>query len=260
MRPSRDHPERGEQPRHFIDLRQLQPSQAPKVTTQLLTDSDTVPIAPTAQRLQGTLWQNVRLAHAGYSMIRSLGLALGRLGISANALTLSALGLAAAAGVAVAAGHVWAGAALVLLSGLLDALDGVVARATGTTSRWGALLDSSVDRFADAFPLMGVAALYLGHAYWTMIPIGTLVLGFGVSYVRARAEGLGGELPSLFMRRAERTLGLVACLSLGALHIESAVPNALLLAGVGILGILNGVGVVAALVAARRALVDDDPQ
>ncbi len=227
---------------------------------QLLTDSDTVPADPTAQRLHGTVWQDVQLAHAGYSMIRSVGLALGKVGISANALTLFALALSAAAGVAVATGHVWAAAGLVLVSGLFDALDGIVARATATTTRWGPLLDSTVDRFADAFPLMGVAALYLGHERWALVPIATMVLGFGVSYVRARTEALGARLPALFMRRAERTVLLILCLALGAVEFGTAVPHALMLLGVGTLGILNAVGAIAALAAARRALGGDEPQ
>lgn len=225
---------------------------------QLLTDSDIVPNDPAAQRLRGTVWQDVQLAHIGYSLISSLGRGLGRVGISANALTTMALALSAAAGVAVATGHLWSAAALVLVSGVLDALDGVVARATGTTSRWGALLDSTVDRFADAFPLMGVASLYLAHDRLALIPIGTLVFGFGVSYVRARAEALGTQLPALFMRRAERTILLLLCLALGTVDFSPVMPHALLLAGVGILGVMNAVGVVAALSAARRALSAKD--
>jgi CDP-diacylglycerol--glycerol-3-phosphate 3-phosphatidyltransferase len=225
---------------------------------QLLTDSDIVPNDPTAQRLRGTVWQDVQLAHVGYSMIHAVGRGLGRARISANTLTLMALALSAAAGVAVASGHLWGAAALVLVSGLFDALDGVVARSTGTTSRWGALLDSTVDRFADAFPLLGVAALYLAHDRLALIPVGTLVLGFGVSYVRARAEALGIQLPALFMRRAERTILLILCLALGAVELSPVVPHALLLAGVGILGVMNAIGVIAALRAARKALNAED--
>ncbi|HMR78386.1 MAG TPA: hypothetical protein PKD61_24935, partial [Polyangiaceae bacterium] len=89
-------------------------------------------------------------------------------------------------------------------------------------------------------------------------PIGTLVFGFGVSYVRARAEALGTQLPALFMRRAERTILLLLCLALGTVDFSPVMPHALLLAGVGILGVMNAVGVVAALSAARRVLSAKD--
>ncbi len=225
---------------------------------QILTDSDILPNDPTAQRLRGTVWQDVQLAHVGYSLISALGRALARAGISANALTILALALSAAAGVAVATGHLWGATTLVLVGGVFDALDGVVARATGTSSRWGALLDSTVDRFADAFPLIGVASLYLVYDRLALIPVGALVFGFGVSYVRARAEALGTQLPALFMRRPERTILLLCCLALGTVDFSPVVPHALLLAGVGILGVMNAIGVIAALSAARRALSAKD--
>ncbi|MEZ4221456.1 MAG: CDP-alcohol phosphatidyltransferase family protein [Polyangiaceae bacterium] len=220
----------------------------------MLTDSGAVPADPAARRLQGTVWQGVPLAHIGYSWIRAFGAILGRSGISANTLTLVALALSGLAAATTATGHLWSAATLVLIAGVFDALDGVVARATGTTSKFGALLDSTVDRFSDALPLIGVLFIYLDHGVLALVPVATLVLAFGVSYVRARAEGLGARLPPLFMRRAERTVMMILCLAVGGLIPGDAIPYPVLLVGVGVIGALSSGGLLAALLAARRAL------
>jgi hypothetical protein len=78
---------------------------------------------------------------------------------------------------------------------------------------------------------------------------------FTVSYIRARTEALGGTLPPLFMRRAERLALLVVTFLLapfGATWV--AIPAPLVLAGVGVLGAFNFVGAVTALRSARHAL------
>jgi CDP-diacylglycerol--glycerol-3-phosphate 3-phosphatidyltransferase len=182
-----------------------------------------------------------------------LGGMLGRSGVSATFLTLISLGTAAAAGVAVALHAFGVAAVLLLVSGACDVLDGVVARATNSASRFGALLDSTVDRFADALPLVGMLVAFR-DSEWAAAVIGiTLVMNHSVSYVRARAEGLGASLPVLFMRRAERLVLLVVALVFGHLLVFG-VPFALI--AVTALGLLSSVGVVVALWAARVALAD----
>jgi CDP-diacylglycerol--glycerol-3-phosphate 3-phosphatidyltransferase len=182
---------------------------------------------------------------------------LARIGISADAITYASLVLAVAAGVAVGVGHPGIGAMCVLLSGSLDLLDGAVARTTNSESRWGALLDSTLDRVADAAPLSGVI-VYYAHLPWAAAPaLLTLIAGFVISYVRARAEALGIRLPSLFMRRAERVLLVAGSLALGVISFEGLVTSPLMLAGVALTGLLSVIGALSILNAAHTAMKSD---
>lgn len=95
---------------------------------------------------------------------------------------------------------------LILLGGLFDMIDGVVARTNGKASKFGALLDSTLDRYSDAALLLGAAAYFYGvdHIAGAALSLGTLVGSLLVSYVRARAEGLGIACHVGIMERPER--------------------------------------------------------
>lgn len=117
----------------------------------------------------------------------SLGAPLARARVPADVVTLLG-GVVAAA----AAWSAWRGAALVagllvLLSGLLDGIDGTVAVLRGTTRAWGALLDAVVDRVADA--LLVLALWAVGAPAAVCLTAG--VLGYLLEYARARSGGLG---------------------------------------------------------------------
>jgi len=185
-----------------------------------------------------------------------LGRGLARLGISANAITYVSLGFAVLSCVFAAMGAFALASLAVVLSGVCDALDGVIARSTNTVSRYGALLDSTIDRVTDALPLLGILIYFGGTPLLALIP-GLAMLGsFVIPYARARAEALGIALPTLFMRRPERLVLLVAFLLLGALPVEAPIPAPLLLVGLLVLVILNTWGAVTVLRAARSALAD----
>jgi CDP-diacylglycerol--glycerol-3-phosphate 3-phosphatidyltransferase len=205
-------------------------------------------------RLRGTVWQHIATAQVCYRLLMAVGRTLGRAGVSANALTYGSLAVAVAAGAGAALGHFFTAALLVLVSGVLDVLDGVVARANGTVSSFGALLDSTVDRLADGLPLLGVAIFYGQTSAAAAIPALAMLGGFTVSYVRARAEALGVVLPALFMRRAERVLVVTASLLLGAVPLMAPLPAPLLLGGLTVMAVLNSIASVAALRAARHVL------
>jgi phosphatidylglycerophosphate synthase len=100
------------------------------------------------------------------------------------------------------------GGFLVLLGGLFDVLDGVVARVNGKSSRFGAFLDSVLDRYSDAFVLLAIAWNFLNTGNYSGVApcLGTLVGAFLISYARARAEGLGENCGHGLMERAERLL------------------------------------------------------
>ncbi len=101
------------------------------------------------------------------------------------------------------------GALTILLSGLLDAVDGVLARGTGRASRLGGFLDSVADRYSDALVLTGIT---VGGLCGT--PAGLLALtgSLMVSYTRSRAEAEGVPMAGVgFFERAERMIFLAAC-------------------------------------------------
>jgi CDP-diacylglycerol--glycerol-3-phosphate 3-phosphatidyltransferase len=124
-------------------------------------------------------------------------------GWSPDALTYGQLVVSLLAGWAYASGCVFLGGCLVLTAGTLDIVDGGLARRRGVSGPRGALLDSVVDRWAEFATFVGLGVLYRDQ--WML---GVVVLAaFGsqmVSYVRARAEGLGLPLATGRAQRPER--------------------------------------------------------
>ena len=129
------------------------------------------------------------------------------------------LGLAGGGGAATLlwGGHlVWGGVA-VLASSALDMLDGALARATGTASKYGALLDSTLDRVGEAVMLFGLLAYYArrGDTEEVLLTFAVVVVSGLVSYVKARAEGLGIPCNVGLVTRPERIILLGAGLLAG---------------------------------------------
>jgi len=98
------------------------------------------------------------------------------------------------------------GGVIMLAGALMDMFDGAVARLTNSASKFGAFLDSVLDRLGEAVILFGLLVFYVrdGHELGAFLTFGTVVLSIMVSYSRARAEGL--EVPGDvgFMGRPER--------------------------------------------------------
>jgi len=117
---------------------------------------------------------------------------LGRLGIQPNLLSVIGFLMASSAGALIATGYFFQGGWLFFLSGPFDALDGALARAVGLESRFGAFLDSFLDRYSEAAVLFGILYWAISHErpIIIMLIFITLVGSFMVSYARARAEGL----------------------------------------------------------------------
>jgi CDP-diacylglycerol---glycerol-3-phosphate 3-phosphatidyltransferase len=95
-----------------------------------------------------------------------------------------------------------------------DLIDGTMARMSGRSSVWGAYLDSTLDRFGDGAVFGGLVLYYAGQGddnVMTALALACLVLGYLVSYARARAEGLGMQANVGIAERSERlVLTLVA--------------------------------------------------
>jgi CDP-diacylglycerol--glycerol-3-phosphate 3-phosphatidyltransferase len=109
----------------------------------------------------------------------------------------------------------WAGG-LILFAGLFDMLDGQVARLGNMKSTFGALYDSVLDRYSELIMFLGICYYLVGHHYFlsSIFAFIALIGSMMVSYVRARAEGLGVECKGGLMQRPERvvTIGLCAML------------------------------------------------
>ncbi|EYF00586.1 CDP-alcohol phosphatidyltransferase family protein [Chondromyces apiculatus] len=135
-----------------------------------------------------------------------------RLGVDPDVLTYLSLVLSLASAPLLAFGHFEPAAAVLIVGALLDALDGMVARARGRASPAGAVLDSCLDRIADAAPLAGLALFYRHHAPALAVILLALVASSLVSYARAKADIYRLTLPAGVMRRHERLGYLIAAL------------------------------------------------
>jgi CDP-diacylglycerol--glycerol-3-phosphate 3-phosphatidyltransferase len=136
---------------------------------------------------------------------------LSKSGITPNILTLMNLLLNIAAAYVIATGHFLSGGLLILGSGLFDLLDGALARFTKKTTKFGAVLDSMVDRISEAATLCGLVVWYLpqeGATLEIVLILSVLIGSFLVSYIRARAEGLGWQCQVGLFTRAERVIVL----------------------------------------------------
>jgi phosphatidylglycerophosphate synthase/putative flippase GtrA len=135
--------------------------------------------------------------------------------IPPNVITSLSLVFALGAGLAVAPGRFALGGWLFVLAGVLDFLDGRVARSTGQTTLGGAALDSVLDRYVESAMLVGLA-WYYRHSWVLVASLLALTGSLLVPYVRARAESLGVSLANVgFMQRPERVvlLGVGTALS-----------------------------------------------
>jgi CDP-diacylglycerol---glycerol-3-phosphate 3-phosphatidyltransferase len=100
------------------------------------------------------------------------------------------------------------GCGLILFAGLFDMLDGQVARIGHKASRFGALYDSVLDRYSELIMFMGICYYLVSHHYFlsSLVTFIALIGSMMVSYVRARAEGLGIECKAGLMQRPERII------------------------------------------------------
>ena len=138
-----------------------------------------------------------------------IGRGLQRAGIGPDALTLFGLVCSVATALLIASGHLlWAVLGL-SVSGLVDLLDGSVARTSGRASPRGAFFDSVMDRASDALVFGGVA-WYLGRTsgHLPLLAFAAAALAMLISYERAKAEGLGYDAHGGLMERAERMVML----------------------------------------------------
>ncbi len=131
--------------------------------------------------------------------------------ISPNVLTVIGFFLMVGVAFVLAQGRFFLGGVLITIFAIFDAIDGTLARMTKRTSRFGAFLDSTLDRFSEAVIFFGLFVYYLSQSQsMELILIYATVVGsLMVSYARARAEGIGVPLKDGLFTRFERIFLLV---------------------------------------------------
>lgn len=172
------------------------------------------PETTTAKRKTLTDWLRVRFK----SFLDMIGGFLVRLGLAPNTMTLLGLAGNVVGAFFLARGQMTIGGLLILAAGPIDALDGTMARLRGESSKFGAFVDSTSDRFSELVIYFGLLLHYTQQRDLTPLVLvfaaaaGTVM----VSYVKARAEALGYEAGVGWLTRLERYLVLAPALVLNA--------------------------------------------
>lgn len=163
------------------------------------------PMAKT-ELIPDSLKQNVR------HIFRPIAHVFLKWGISPNAMTVLGVFLSIAAAIYYATFNVWQGGLLYMVAGFCDIFDGAMARIQGRGSSFGAFLDSTLDRFAEAIALLGVMVFFHRSGETPMVYITYLAVTASmlVSYSKARSEGLGQECDVGWLERPERVTLVVA--------------------------------------------------
>ena len=166
-------------------------------------------------------------------LMQPVGRAVAHSGIGPNTITVAGLVLQTAVAYLIVEGRLLVAGLVAVVAALFDALDGAVAKARHEDSPLGALLDSTVDRVSDALFFAPVAWLYgvapdrPDQRWVAALALVALVLSFLVSYVKARAEGLGYECNVGIVERAERLILMILGLLLNVVPVVLAILAAL---------------------------------
>ena len=180
----------------------------------------------------------------GARIIQPIARLLTRLGLTPNTVTVLGFLLSAAVALVLATGRLTLAGLLLIATLAFDAVDGTMARTQGTTSRFGAFLDSTLDRWTELF-LYGALVwhyLQIGQNVNVLLAVAAMSTSVMVSYTRARAEGVGLPCKEGIFTRFERMVVLLVGLLFGV------TPWAL-----GIIAVLAGITAVQRIFVTKRA-------
>ena len=179
-----------------------------------------------------------------------------RLGISPDVVTIiGTLGVCFGALAFYPRGEFLIGTLVITAFVFADTLDGIMARRIGRSGKWGAYLDSTLDRVGDAAIFGGLVLFYAdepGKAYMAALALACLILGSVVSYAKARAEGLGMTANVGIAERADRLV--VVLLATGL--VGWFLPEVVLAVVLGLLALASLVTVVQRMLEVRRQALD----
>ncbi|TFV46862.1 phosphatidylinositol phosphate synthase [Blastococcus sp. TF02A_35] len=188
-------------------------------------------------------------------VVNPLATRLARVGVTPDMVTITGtVGAVASAAGLIATGHLFWGAFAVTVFVLLDMLDGALARLRGGGSVFGAVLDSTGDRAADAAIFGALVWWYSGEGdNRLLVLLALLCLVFGVltSYIKARAEGMGLSCDVGVVERTERLILVLVGTGFTGLGIPYAVHVALWVLLVG-----SAVTVAQRVLAVKRSAAD----
>jgi len=196
-----------------------------------------------------------RFIRGYYGIVENMIRPLAIRGVTPNNVSLLSLALSFIAALLYGTGYFFTGGLLLLLSGFTDTLDGTIARITGLSSRFGALLDSTLDRYAEFLVFAGLLIHFRDD--WTCYAVIAALMGsIMVSYVKARAESLGSTKVIGLMQRPERlvllALGSLLNTPLGTYFPEH--PACIMKATLVILALLSNITAIHRLMAEKRDL------
>jgi len=149
------------------------------------------------------------------SLLNRIAESLNNKGISPNQLTLAGLVLSFLTGCIYATGNFMLAGLVLIVASMADLLDGPLARSSDRVTKFGAFLDSTMDRYADFFLFGGLALYFAKHneGGWFLITMGIILGSFVTSYSKARAENLIKSCHVGIFERVER----IVILALGSL-------------------------------------------
>jgi len=176
-----------------------------------------------------------------------------RLGVTPDMVTvIGTVAVVTTALVAYPNGWLLPGTLLIAFFAFADSLDGTMARLSGRSSDWGAFLDSTLDRIADASIFAGLTLWFAAddNLLGVALTLASLVLGQVVSYARARAEGLGATAAVGVAERSERLIVVLVAAGVVGLGLSPTV----LVVAMAVLAVASGVTVVQRMVVVRRQL------
>lgn len=181
-----------------------------------------------------------------------------RMGISADVVTMIGTGgVAAGALIFYPMGELFWGTVFITVFVFSDIVDGLMARISGRSGKWGAFLDSTLDRFGDAAVFSGLVIwFFTGGANYRIAVLALVCLVFGalVSYAKARAEGLGMTANVGIAERSERLVVVLVTTGFTGLGL----PEQVLLTVMALLAIASIITVLQRIVAVRRQALAAD--
>lgn len=178
-----------------------------------------------------------------------------RLGISPDVVTiLGTLGVCLGALVFFPRGQLLVGVLVITAFVFSDTIDGIMARELGHSSKWGAFLDSTLDRIGDAAIFSGLTIWYFqggDDRLKAWLALACLVLGSVVSYARARAEGLGMRADVGIAERADRLVAALVTTGLVGLGL----PEIVLTVVLGLLAVASFVTILQRVLLVRQQVI-----
>ena len=180
-----------------------------------------------------------------------------RLNIKPNWLTSAGFACGVLSGFLFATGHFFWGGLAALLSAICDAIDGSLARRSGSVTTFGRFYDSFLDRYSELAMFIGLSYFYAGRDTWRLVILTDLALAGSlmVSYARARAEGLRLDCKVGLMERPERLTVVIAGTLLSAMFHQEWIFEV----GLWLLAVLTNVTAVQRMLHVRRITRNGPP-